>query len=65
MNLAEWNYVDVDVLSDSEGKGVGLLCFLFVAACIISGKAQCVVCNHCVNQNPITAEVIDTSLQAD
>lgn len=66
MNLAGWNYVyngRNPVKEKSLFTQTKALCCLFLSrvAGIISRKAQYVVCTHTVSQNPITAEVIDTS----
>ena len=46
------------------GGGNRALClFVCLLVGIVGRKAQYVVCTHGVNQNPITAEVIDTLLQ--
>lgn len=62
MSSVDWPHVD-NGSSEIKGKGHFVALFLFVVASLISGKAQCAVCTHGVNQNPITAEVIDTLLQ--
>lgn len=56
--MVKLHYVD-EVSRERKEKGLGLILLLFVAPC--SGS----VCRwtHGVNQNPITAEVIDARLQ--